>query len=86
MLLKGAHLLLGWLLQVVEGLVRVTTCLALIVVVEGLRVNKHADHDVANSTLKQVLESDAVGRGWLSHVPQLIFEIVDLVLGLNLLL
>jgi len=51
-ILKSTHLLLGSrLVEIVKRLVRVTAWFTLVVVVEGLRVDEHTNHDVANTAL-----------------------------------
>lgn len=86
MLFECAGLLSWRLVQIIEGFIRITSSFTLIVVVEGFRIDEHGDDDMTDTALDQVLEGDAVGERWLSHVPELVLEVVDLVLGLNLLL
>ena len=83
MFFEGARLLLRWLIKVVKCLVRITASLPLIVVVECLRINQQRYNDVAETTFDKILQCDAMRWGWFCHIPQLVFEIVDLVLGLN---
>jgi len=74
-----------WLVQIIEGLIRITARLTLIVIVEGLGVDEHAHDDVANTTLNQVLQGNAMAESWFSHVPKLVLKIVDLIFCLDLL-
>ena len=74
------------LVEVVEAFGGVHASLSLIVVVEGLGVDQHRHDGVAHAALDQVLQSDAVLARWFRHVPQLILQVVHLVLSLDVLL
>lgn len=81
MFFECAELLLGRLLKIFKRGVVSATALPLIIIVEGLRINQHGDHDVADAALDQVLQRDTVRTGRLGHVPKLVLEVVDFVLG-----
>lgn len=38
---------------------------------------------MTDATLDQIIQSDALVRSWLGHIPKLILQVVDLVLCLN---
>lgn len=84
MFAESAGLLLWRLIQVIKCLAGIATRLTLIVIVEGLRINQHAHHNVTVAALKNVLESDAMRARWFGHIPQLILQVVHLVFSLNL--
>ena len=74
------------LVEVVEAFGGVHASLSLIVVVEGLGVDQHRHDGVAHAALDQVLQSDAVLAHRLRHIPELVFKVINLVLGLDALL
>ena len=73
------------LVEVVEAFGGIHARLSLIVVVEGLRVDQHRHHGVPHAALDQVLQSDAVLAHRLRHIPELVLEVINLVLGLDAL-
>ena len=74
------------MVEIIEAFSRIDTRLALIIIIERLRIDEHGHHSVSDSTLDQILQRDAMLTCRLGHVPQLILQIVNLVLCLDSLL
>lgn len=58
--------------EIISGL----STLSLVVVIECFCINQHRHNDLAYSTTKQVFQGNAVGQFGLSHVPELVLDII----------